>query len=58
MAAIVEETMGKMAIRGLIPRKVDIDVEELVQWCRSQNRAVDAKARSAFTAAQLQALNK
>ena len=44
----------RMAARpGVVLRKVDIDVEELLKWCRSQGRPVDGAARSIFTAEKL-----
>lgn len=52
--ALAEETLGRLAIHGLVPRKVDIDVEELFSWCHSQHRPVDGKARSEFVAVKLE----
>ncbi len=33
--------------------KVEIDVEELLEWCRRQGRPVDAAARAEFAAEKL-----
>jgi hypothetical protein len=38
--------------------KVDIDVEELLRWCNSQNRSVDGGARSEFTVIKLRELDE
>lgn len=51
---LAEETLRNLAKKGIVPRKVDIDVEELLSWCHSQHRPVDGKARSGFVAAKLQ----
>lgn len=34
--------------RGLGVKKIDVDVDELVDWCKSKGRPVDATARSVF----------
>ena len=34
--------------------KIDVDVEELVRWCRQRGRPVDGEARSEFTVEKLQ----
>jgi hypothetical protein len=39
-------------------RKVDVDVDELVEWCRSEGRAVDGAARAAFAVLKLRQTNK
>lgn len=33
--------------------KVEVDVEELIQWCQTNDRAVDGEARSEFVALKL-----
>ena len=33
---------------GVVPVKVDIDVEELAAWCRQQGRPMDGGTRSKF----------
>ena len=33
--------------------KVEVDVEELLEWCRQQGRPVDAAARAEFAAEKL-----
>jgi hypothetical protein len=38
---------------GIDILKVEIDVEELIQWCQTNNRAVDGEARSDFVVLKL-----
>ena len=38
---------------ALSPRRVDIDVEDLVAWCRAAGRPVDAAARAEYTVTKL-----
>ncbi len=49
-----EKALLDFAHRGVQVHKVDIDVDELISWCRANGRSVDAKARAAFTAEKLQ----
>jgi len=51
--AVAEENLGNLAKHGYKLRKVEIDVEELLIWCNSQNRAVDGDARTEFTVVKL-----
>jgi hypothetical protein len=34
-------------------RQVDIDLDNLVRWCRDEGRPLDSAARAAFTAERL-----
>ena len=45
--------LANLARAGLWARKVDVDVDELVEWCRAEDRQVDGAARSAFAALKL-----
>ena len=45
--------LRKMRKAGVRPIKVDIDVEELLQWFHAHNRAVDGSARSLYTTEKL-----
>ena len=51
--AAAEENLVNLAQHGYKLRKVHIDVEELLVWCNSQNRAVDGDARTEFTVVKL-----
>lgn len=52
-----EENLVNLAQHGYKLRKVHIDVEELLVWCNSQNRAVDGDARTEFTVMKLRESN-
>jgi hypothetical protein len=51
--ASAKASLPKLRKKDVIPRKVDIDVEELLRWCQSGGRAVDASARVIFAAEKL-----
>ena len=51
--AIAEKSLKKFAMLGYHLRKVDIDVEELLGWCKVHNLSVDGAARSKFAAEKL-----
>lgn len=51
--ASARASLPKLRRQGIIPRRVDIDVEELLRWCQSEGRPVDASARVIFTAEKL-----
>ncbi len=44
-----ENTERELTARGLTLRRVPIDVDALVRWCRAQNKPVDGAARSEYT---------
>jgi hypothetical protein len=39
--------------RGLVIRRVPIDVDALVAWCRERNKPVNGASRSAYAAEQV-----
>ncbi len=41
---------AKFRSAGVRVAKVDIDIHELIAWCRDRHRPVDADSRSEFTA--------
>jgi hypothetical protein len=45
---LAEKAMFDIKRSGISPRKVYIDVEKLVAWCKAQNRPVDGAARAEF----------
>jgi hypothetical protein len=51
--AMAEENLSILAQQGYVLRKIDIDVEELLRWCKLQNRPVDGDARVEFTLVKL-----
>lgn len=56
--AVAEENLRNIAQHGYKLCKVEIDVEELLIWCNSQNRAVDGDARTEFTVIKLRESNR
>ena len=42
--------LRRMRQSGMDIRKVDVDVEELVRWCREQGRPVNAASRAYYVA--------
>jgi hypothetical protein len=47
------ERFRELTSRGFDVRQVDVDVHELADWCRKNQRAVDGAARSQFAAEKL-----
>jgi hypothetical protein len=47
-----------MEHHGIVVRKVDVDVEELVTWCIKKGLPLDAKARASFAVHKLQRLTQ
>jgi hypothetical protein len=48
--ASAEKMMVKLSKPGVLPRKVHIDVEELVAWWKANNRPIDGASRTMFVA--------
>ena len=46
----VTKTMGELRRSGVVVRRVDVDVRELVEWCQQRNRHLDGAARSTYAA--------
>jgi len=51
--AMASRGLADLARTGVSARKVEVDVDELVDWCRSEGRPVDGAARAAFAAWKL-----
>jgi hypothetical protein len=51
--AQAEKSISDIENLGLTPKKIDIDVVELIRWCASNNRPLDGTARSKFAAEKL-----
>ena len=45
-----EKTITQLKEQGLNVRKVDVDVEELNDWCRGRNIELNGEARSQYAA--------
>lgn len=50
---IAQKSVLDFANAGIRAERVDVDVEELVKWCRARSRAVDSSARAEFTSRKL-----
>ena len=50
---IAQETLINLANSGVRAERVDVDVNDLVAWCRSQGRRLDSAARAEFVARTL-----
>ena len=46
---VYEDGIRLLAITGLVPERVEIDVEELQAWCSANKRRLDGEARAEFT---------
>src|SRR6185437_15324265 len=44
-----ERAERRLSAEGMIPRRVPIDVDALVQWCRVQNKPVTGATRAEYT---------
>jgi hypothetical protein len=55
---MAEDNLRKLSQHGYAIRKVDIDVEEPLSWCKLNHRSVDGDARSEFAVVKLRGLDK
>jgi hypothetical protein len=46
---MAERTLQELTAQGYAVRRVPIDVDALLQWCRAHNKAIDGKARAEYT---------
>ena len=44
----VEQQMKEVRESGIVISKVEVDVEEILAWCRGRRRPLDADARTEF----------
>jgi hypothetical protein len=51
---IAEKAVADFAQEGVAVQRVDVDVEELVEWCLARQCPVNAQARSSFAAHKLE----
>jgi hypothetical protein len=49
-----EKQVKDLRARGFDPRKVDVDVDELLMWCKNKKLPVNIKTRSEYVAYKLQ----
>lgn len=52
--ANVSKAFDLLRSQGVNPARVDIDTEELLEWCRNQHLPVNAGSRSRFTLEKVQ----
>jgi len=48
-----QKTLIGLTLAGVNVRRVDVDLDELVRWCRCEGRPLDSPVRAAFTAERL-----
>jgi len=50
---IARRTVLDLAREGVRAERVDVDVDELANWCRERGRALDGSARAQYATEQL-----
>jgi len=50
----VTKTMEELRQRGILARRVDVDVKDLAAWCEQRGRPLDGAARSIYAAEKVQ----
>lgn len=53
-----EKALRGLAKAGADPRRVNVDVEALVEWCQAEGRPVDSAARATYVANQLRRIDQ
>ena len=48
-----EIALADLRKKGFFVQKIEIDIEELVKWCKSRQLPIDGAARSAYAAEKL-----
>lgn len=56
--ALAEKTIRDLAREGVTARKVPVDVNDLVEWCATQRRPLNASARAQYALAKLSDANE
>jgi hypothetical protein len=56
-AAAMPARMAKIEEAGFKPHKIDVAVEDLIAWCRSNGRVLDGAARADYAAHKLSDLH-
>jgi hypothetical protein len=56
--AVATKTIEDLRKRGIVARKVDVSVREMLAWCQSHGRPLDGEARAAYVSEKLQAASK
>jgi hypothetical protein len=50
---MAKEALRQLASTGVEPRKVEVDTEELLAWCKAQGCRVNGPARAQFVSEQM-----
>ncbi len=50
---VAEQTYARMQAEGYMVEKVDVPLQDLVQWCAAHGRPLDEAARSSYVAHKL-----
>ena len=53
-----ESSLVTIRKTGINPIKIDIDVEEMIDWCKEKNIPLDSAARSHFIAEKTRLMNQ
>ncbi len=53
MVIITESKHKEMEKKGFKVVKIDVDIEELIEWCHSQNLTINPESRTQFTLEKL-----
>jgi hypothetical protein len=48
-----QKALVQMSVVGVRAQRVDVDLDELARWCRTEGRPLDSAARAAFVASRL-----
>ena len=55
---IANERFKTFKVPGVLLKKVDVDIEELIAWCAERGRPVNGSARSEFVAEKVQEMTE
>jgi hypothetical protein len=50
---VFEGSLRQLSKAGILPDRIEVRVDELVEWCHRKSLPIDAKARSQFVAEAL-----
>jgi hypothetical protein len=53
-----ENSIREMRKSDVRPEKIDVDIEELLLWCKAHNYSVDSAARAQYAADKLRQLHE
>ncbi len=56
--AAAEKKIRELKRHGMTVYKVDVDLDELSSWCKSQNRPLDSSARSEFASHKVKEIHE